>query len=195
MWCGRLGDGVFGAVEKDITMQGSRRRGYVQVYTGEGKGKTTAAIGLALRAAGAGWPVFIGQFLKGTSGSEMAALDRFSDCITTRQFGSGRLVGRQAGAIDRDCAERGLSECREAVLSEDYRLVVLDEINMAQALRLLSLASVEALIDDKPDPLELVLTGRWAHSRILERADLVTEMREVKHYFQHGVLARTGIEK
>ena len=95
---------------------------------------------------------------------------------------------------DIDSAETGLAASWEAIVSEDYRLVILDEANMAAALRLVSVEDLTSLIDARPPGVELVLTGRWAHERILARADLVTEMREVKHYYREGVLARTGIE-
>ena len=169
--------------------------GYVHVYTGDGKGKTTAALGLTLRAVGAGWKVFIGQFAKGMVYSELAALERFADLIAIRQFGRTRFVGRQPEEADIECAQRGLLECRAALESGDYPLVVLDEANVAAALRLFSIDELVDLIDAKPDHVELVITGRWAHYRVINRADLVTEMREVKHYYRQGVLARTGIEK
>lgn len=169
-------------------------QGFVHVYTGDGKGKTTAALGLALRAAGAGWKVFLGQFVKGVPCSEFAALERFSDLITIRQFGRGGFVEPVPSRDDIDRAAIGLAESCEAIVSEDYRLVILDEANMAAALRLVSVEDLASLIDARPPCVELVLTGRWAHEKILARADLVTEMREVKHYYREGVLARTGIE-
>jgi cob(I)alamin adenosyltransferase len=169
--------------------------GYVQVYTGDGKGKTTAALGLALRAAGAGWSVFFGQFAKGSKCSELTALERFTDRITVRQFGRACFVGCEPDQADVDSAHRGLAECREVVLSGDYRLVVLDEANEAVALGLASLEDLLSLVDIRPAAVELVFTGRWAHRRLIDRADLVTEMQEVKHYYHRGVLARTGIEK
>jgi cob(I)alamin adenosyltransferase len=161
--------------------------GYVHVYTGDGKGKTTAALGLALRAAGAGWRVFFGQFGKPTPSSECRALERFDDLITVRRF--------PAAAGDETAAALALAECREAIISGDYRLVILDEANLGPTLQLFSFEAVLELIDAKPDEVELVITGRYAHPKVLERADLVTEMRELKHYYRHGVLARTGIER
>ncbi len=170
-------------------------RGYVQVYTGDGKGKTTAALGLALRAAGADWRVFFAQFVKGMAYSELAALESLARRITVRQFGRTCFVGREPKQVDLDCAEQGFMECREAVESADYRLVVLDEISVAVAFALVSLDDLLQLIDRKPRGVELVITGRWAHRRVIQRADLVTEMQEVKHYYQQGVLARVGVEK
>jgi cob(I)alamin adenosyltransferase len=172
-----------------------RTPGCVHVYTGDGKGKTTAALGLALRAAGAGWHVFIGQFAKGSKCSELAALERFSDRVAVRQFGRSCFVGRQPERADVDSAQLGLAECREVVLSGDHRLVVLDEANIAVALGLIPLDDLLNLIDVRPAQVELVITGRWAHRYVIDRADLVTEMLEVKHYYHQGVLARTGIER
>jgi len=169
--------------------------GFIHVYTGDGKGKTTAALGLALRAAGAGWPVFFGQFAKCGEFSEMAALERFADRVTVRQFGAEYFIEDLPEEADVDRAASGLCELREAIFSGDYRLVVLDEINCAVGLGLLPLVDVLSLMDEKPEDVELVLTGRWARDEVIDRADLVTEMREVKHYYQEGVVARTGIEK
>jgi cob(I)alamin adenosyltransferase len=170
-------------------------RGYVHVYTGDGKGKTTAALGLALRAAGAGWRVFMAQFLKGTECSELIALKPLSRSVLVRQFGRSCLVGREPDQVDFDCAAEGLSECKQAMLSGKYRMVILDEANVAVAFGLLHLEDITELIDLKPHNVELVITGRWAHRQVIERADLVTEMREIKHYYQQGVLARAGVEK
>jgi cob(I)alamin adenosyltransferase len=190
-----VADTFFAGHQEGSRMDSHDRRGFVHVYTGDGKGKTTAAMGLALRAAGAGWPVFIGQFVKGRATSETAALRRFADRVTCRQFGSGQFIEASPTAAEIDSAERGLAECREAVVAGDYSLVVLDEANVAAALGLFPLADLTRLIDRRPPHVELVLTGRWAHEQVLERADLVTEMREVKHYYRQGILARTGIEQ
>lgn len=167
---------------------------YFHVYTGDGKGKTTAALGLALRAAGAGWNVFIGQFAKGQTTSELDALRRFDDRITIRQFGSEALVGPRPTGSDLDMAESGLAECAAAISSGRYRLVILDEANVAAAMQLFRLQKLLDMIDSRPEDVELVLTGRWASQEILDRADLVTEMREIKHYYRQGVPARVGIE-
>lgn len=168
--------------------------GYVHVYTGDGKGKTTAALGLALRAAGAGWRVFIGQFAKGTAASELRALARLSDLITVCQFGRPSWIGPSPTEEDIAAAREGLARCREAIQSGRYRLVILDEANLGPTLRLFSLEDLLDLLDAQPDGVELVLTGRYAHPAVLQRADVVTEMRELKHYYRQGVLARTGIE-
>ncbi len=168
--------------------------GYMHVYTGDGKGKTTAALGLALRAAGAGWQVFIGQFLKGVATSELRALARLSDLITVCQFGRSGWVPQPPSAEDIAAARQGLARSRQAITSGQYQLVILDEVILCPVLRLFSLGELLALIDARPEDVELVLTGRYAHPAILERADVVTEMRELKHYYRQGVLARTGIE-
>jgi cob(I)alamin adenosyltransferase len=170
--------------------------GYVQIYTGDGKGKTTAALGLALRAVGAGWNVFMAQFVKGIRTSELIAVEqRLADRMTIRQFGLPRLIRGQPNDEDLALARRGLDEAREALTSGKYSLVILDEANVAVTLRLCSVDDLLALIDAKKPEVELVLTGRGADPRLVERADLVTEMRLVKHYLQQGVVARRGIEK
>ena len=169
--------------------------GFVQVYTGDGKGKTTAALGLALRAAGAGWNVFVGQFLKGMSYSELTILGRLSDRITVRQFGGSCFLKHAPEHADLENAEKGLAECKEVLLAGNHQLVILDEASVAVALGLFPVEALLALIALRSDPTELVITGRWAHPQLIDAADLVTEMREVKHYYRQGVLARTGIEK
>lgn len=170
-------------------------RSYVHVYTGDGKGKTTAALGLALRAAGAGWRVFMAQFLKGMEYSELAALKPLSRSVLVRQYGRSCLVGREPEQADFDCAAEGFLDCKRAIMSGEYQMVILDEANVAVAFGLLRLEDIIALIDCKPSDVELVITGRWARQQIIERADLVTEMQEIKHYYQQGVLARAGVER
>ncbi len=170
------------------------RRGYVQVYTGDGKGKTTAALGLALRAAGAGLRVFFGQFVKKQKCSEHLGLERLGDSITYRRFGCG-LIPHGPSAADIAAAGKGLDEAAEALRTGGYDLVILDELNVAVDLGLIGVADVLDLIATKPAGVELVLTGRNAHPRVVEAADLVTEMRNIKHYYEKGVKARRGIEK
>jgi cob(I)alamin adenosyltransferase len=170
------------------------KRGYVQVYTGDGKGKTTAAIGLALRAAGAGLRVFIAQFVKSGRYSEIEALDRFAGQITCRQYGRGCWLRGEPSPEDTHLARQGYEEIREVIRSGNHRVVILDEANIATWFKLLSVDDLLDLIDMKPEAVELVFTGRRADPRLIERADLVTEMGEVKHYYQQGVLARKGIE-
>jgi cob(I)alamin adenosyltransferase len=174
--------------------QSSAWAGKVQVYTGEGKGKTTAALGLALRAAGAGLPVFIAQFMKSGESSELAALARLGDTIRLEQFGTGRFVRGAPGPEDVAAAARGLARVREVMQAGGWRVVILDEANLAASLGLLPIEELLALIDTRPADMELVFTGRAAPPALLARADLVSEIRAVKHYFQRGVAARLGIE-
>jgi len=168
--------------------------GYVQVYTGDGKGKTTAAMGLALRAAGAGLKVFIAQFVKSEKYSEILALERFADLITCRQYGSGCWLHGQPDEEDVRLAGSGLEEVRRILEAGRHDVVILDEANIATHFGLLAVDDLMALIDAKPAGVELIFTGRKADPRLVERADLVSEMREIKHYYQKGVLARKGID-
>lgn len=169
-------------------------RGYVQVYTGDGKGKTTAALGLTLRASGAGLKVYFGQFMKGQDYSELRSVVNLEG-VTLVQYGElgwvrkGKLTPDQISQ-----AKKGLAQAKEALVSKGYDIVVLDEINMALWFGLISLEDVLALIDLKPIQTELILTGRRANTAVMDRADLVTEMREVKHYYTQKVPARRGIE-
>jgi len=170
-------------------------RGYVQVYTGNGKGKTTAALGLALRAVGAGLKVFIGQFIKLGEYSEIKALKRFSDQIQVEQFGLGRFLKGRPSPKNIAAAQKGLARIREVMASGRYHLIILEEANVAAKLGLITVQDILDIIEAKPDDVELVITGRHASRRIIDAADLVTEMRSVKHYFDKGVRARLGIEK
>ena len=170
-------------------------RGYVQVYTGEGKGKTTAAIGLAIRALGAGWRVYIAQFLKGGEYSEHKALAKFADHLTIKTYGRNVFIKGKPEDEDRRLAQAAYKEIAEIVASGHYRLVILDEANVAVHYGLLTVEQILDLLDLRAEGVELVVTGRYAHSRLIDRADLVTEMREVKHYFARGIKARNGIEK
>ncbi len=168
---------------------------YVQVYTGDGKGKTTAAIGLAVRAMGAGMKVLLAQFLKKGEFSEIKALRQFGKQITIMQFGSGRFVRGRPVQDDCDRAAKGLAEVRRLVNSGSCDIAILDEINVAMDMGLLPVDEVLDFIDQRPSRLELVLTGRHAPKEIVDAADLVSECRMVKHYLALGVKARTGIEK
>lgn len=170
-------------------------RGYVQVYTGDGKGKTTAAIGLSMRALGAGMKVFFAQFVKGMEYSELDLLKRFGDQLIVRQYGTGCFIVREPSAADIAAAREGLAEAREAMQSGRYDLVVLDEANIATYFKLFSVEELLEAISSRSPGTEIVVTGRRADPRLIETADLVTEMREIKHYYQQGVQARTGIEK
>lgn len=169
--------------------------GYVQVYTGNGKGKTTAAIGLAVRAAGANLKVYIAQFVKGMHYSELDSLKRFEDLITIKQYGRDCFIFNDPKEEDIQCARDGLKEVENIIMSGEYDVVILDEINIALYYKLFPLEDVIRLIKNKPKHVELVLTGRYAPEEIIELADLVTEMREIKHYYEKGIMARSGIEK
>jgi cob(I)alamin adenosyltransferase len=166
----------------------------IQIYTGNGKGKTTAALGLAIRAAGACKKVYICQFIKGKPNSELRCLKKIKN-ITIEQFGRGCFIKREATQKDIDAAQKGLAEVKNIVTEGKYDVVILDEITIAEYFKLLSVEDILALIASKPQNVELILTGRKADSRIIEAADLVTEMVEVKHYYNEGIEAREGIEK
>lgn len=170
-------------------------KGYVQVYTGDGKGKTTAALGLALRAAGAGLSVFFLQFLKSGGYSEIEALKNLADRITVEQAGRGCLIRGAPEAEDIAAAQRGLARAREILTAGRHPVVILDEANVAASLGLFPVQELLDLIRLKPEGTELVLTGRYAHPEVIARADLVTEMKAVKHYYDKGVAARNGIER
>ncbi len=173
----------------------SLKQGYVQVYTGDGKGKTTAALGLALRAAGAGLKVYIGQFIKGMHYAELDALKRFEDLITIKQFGSGCFIHGDPTPEDIELARQGLQLMKDVVAAGDHDVVILDEANVSVFLGLFTTQDLLDVIDVKPEHVELVITGRRAPQEVIDRADLVTEMREIKHYYTQGVEAREGIEK
>ncbi len=169
--------------------------GYVQVYTGDGKGKTTAAIGLAVRAAGAGLKVFIAQFIKQGDYSEIKTLRKLSDMITVEQYGMGRFVDGKPIKEDFAIAAEGLKRVRQVMHSGKYDVVILEEANVAVSYGLITEQQLLDMITAKPDEVEMVITGRNASPLVLDRADLVTEMRPVKHYYNKGVKARLGIEK
>lgn len=170
-------------------------KGYLQVYTGPGKGKTTAAIGLAVRAAGAGLKVYFTQFIKGGEYSEIVALARFQDLIVVEQFGLGRFLKGKPAAEDVRAAKQGLEKIKKIIASGRYDVVILDEANVAVGCGLFSIDELLEIVEKRAAATELVITGRNAAPELLARADLVTEMRELKHYFAQGVQARTGIEK
>ena len=170
-------------------------KGYIHVYTGEGKGKTTAALGLAIRAAGAGYKVFLAQFAKGGRYSELNALKRFDDLITVEQFGLGRFINGKPTQSDIEAARNGLKKLRNIVASGEYKVVIMDEANIAVYYNLFSTEELINLVDQKAEKTELIITGRHASPEIIKKADLVTEMKAVKHYYNEGVKARIGIEK
>ena len=170
-------------------------KGLVQVYTGNGKGKSSASFGLALRAVGRGLKVYIVQFIKGGFDyGELYVVDKLPG-LTLRAFGRGRFVSeKKPDKVDVDLARQAFETAREAVMKGEADIVILDEINVALYLRLISIEEVLELIKRKPEHVELVLTGRNAPREIVQAADLVTEMIEIKHPYSAGFNARKGIE-
>jgi|UniRef100_A0A7V3PSX2 cob(I)alamin adenosyltransferase len=167
----------------------------IQVYTGDGKGKTTAAFGLALRALGHNWQVLIVQFMKGDDRYGEIQAARYLPNLEIRQFGLKTFVERgNPSAEDRRLANAGLEFARAAILSQKYQLVILDEINCAVDYGLIPLAEVLKLVRSCPAEVELVLTGRNAPAPLLELADLVSEVKEIKHPYQKGIVNRAGID-
>nr|MBC7245324.1 cob(I)yrinic acid a,c-diamide adenosyltransferase [Chloroflexota bacterium] len=171
------------------------KRGLIQVYTGDGKGKTTAALGLALRAAGHGLRIYIVQFMKGWPHyGELVSLAALPN-ITLVQFGRPDFVDREhPDPRDIHLAQEAYQHSLDVLANGQYDVVILDEINVALDYGLISLEQMLALLDAKPPHVELVLTGRNAHPQVVKRADLVTEMREVKHPYRLGIEGRKGIE-
>ncbi|ADO77662.1 cob(I)yrinic acid a,c-diamide adenosyltransferase [Halanaerobium praevalens] len=169
-------------------------QGMVQVYTGNGKGKTTASFGLALRAVGAGKKVYIAQFVKGMKYSELNSFSQLKN-VEIKQYGLKCFINGQPNKDDINAAKAGLLEVAEILKSGEYEVVILDEANIAVYYDLFSAAELIEVIDARDSGVEVVITGRNAAAEIIERADLVTEMKEIKHYYQKGVQARVGIEK
>jgi len=171
-------------------------RGYIQIYTGDGKGKTTAALGLALRGAGGGLHTFIVQFMKDFPYGEIKGTSLLREWITLEQFGNDAFVLRKQPPGDKDleAAAAGLRRAEEEMMSGRCDIVVLDEICVAIHFGLLGTEAVISLMEKKPENVELVLTGRHCPQQLSDKADLVTEMLEIKHYYRKGVLARKGIE-
>jgi cob(I)alamin adenosyltransferase len=171
-------------------------QGYIHVYTGDGKGKTTAALGLAVRAVGAGLRVYLAQFVKGMHYSELDALPRLSPELTVQQFGRGCFIRNEPTQADIEAARRGLGVVGRVLAAGEHRLVILDEANIAVHYGLFAIDELLSVIEARDPGVEVVVTGRRAHPRLLEAAHLVTEMVEVKHYYNTlAVQARVGIEK
>lgn len=171
------------------------KKGYIQVYTGDGKGKTTASMGLIVRSIGAGHKVYFGQFLKNHPYSEIKGLAMFpKEQIKTAQFGTKRCVSDPMTEADYEAAREGLATAEREMLEGGYDLFILDEFNLIAGYKIVAEEALKAFIDKKPEGTELVLTGRSAPDWLRERADLVTEMTLVKHYYDNGVPARKGIE-
>jgi len=169
-------------------------KGYIQVYTGDGKGKTTASLGLALRAAGAGLKVYIIQFLKKGDYSEIKALSKF-DNITIEQYGLGRFVKEKPSKEDMEACAAGYLKLCEVLTQNKHDIVIAEEANVAVACNLFKEEELLHMMAIKPENVELVITGRGATKNVIAKADLVTEMMEIKHYYKKGVKARVGIEK
>jgi cob(I)alamin adenosyltransferase len=173
------------------------RRGLIIVNTGPGKGKTTAAMGTALRAVGNGMKVLMLQFLKGSwHYGELDAVKAFGDNFTMKQLGRGfvKVGGAETDPEDIRMVEEAWQESREAILSGKWDLVILDEINYAISYGMLDPQKVVETLRQKPEMVHVILTGRNAHAKIVEIADTVTEMRQVKHAYEAGILAQRGIE-
>lgn len=169
-------------------------KGFIQVYTGNGKGKTTAAIGLAIRAIGAGKRVFFAQFVKGKPYSEIELLQQNFPLMDIRQFGRGCFIEKEPTIDDIEAAQNGLSEVKKIIQSGEYDMVILDEANIALYYNLFAVNELVEILNSKPDKTEVIITGRYAPVEIVDMADLVTEMKEVKHYYKLGIQARKGIE-
>ena len=169
-------------------------KGYVQVYTGDGKGKTTAALGLVMRAAGAGLRIYLGQFIKGRDYSEIRSLRERFPSVVVKQFGHGKFIRGKPSSEELACGHAGLGELTTVLLSGQYDVVIADEACTAVLAGLFPESELISLIERKPATVELILTGRAAGPALIERADLVTEMKCVKHYYNAGVRGRPGIE-
>ena len=172
------------------------KKGYVQVYTGNGKGKTSAAIGVAVRAAGNGFKSLIVQFMKVYPYSELESLKKLSEWISVKQFGKDDFVYKQETPSPEDLkiAKSAIEFVKNQMVNKEYDIVILDEIIVSIYFGLLKINEVIELIKLKPEPIELILTGRYCPDEIIDLADLVTEMKEVKHYYNSGVLSRKGID-
>jgi cob(I)alamin adenosyltransferase len=172
------------------------KNGFVQIYTGNGKGKTTAALGQALRAAGSGLRSLIIHFMKDYPYGEIEALKHLSDLITLEQYGNDDFVIKKhlPDEQDKNFALMALERAKKAMLNNEFDIIVLDEICVTFYFQLLKVEDVLPLLEMKPDGVELILTGRYCPEQLLERADLITEMKEVKHYYQKGITSRKGIE-
>lgn len=171
-------------------------KGYVQVYTGNGKGKSTAALGQAIRAAGYGLKSYFVQFMKEYPYSELETLKNLKELITIEQFCGDDFVYRKElpDKNEIDKARQGLAKAKARMLSGNYDIIILDEICVSVYFGLFTDEEILTFIKQKPENVEIILTGRYCPDKLIERADLVTDMKEIKHYYQEGILARKGIE-
>ncbi|MCM8799979.1 MAG: cob(I)yrinic acid a,c-diamide adenosyltransferase [Candidatus Omnitrophica bacterium] len=165
----------------------------IQVYTGKGKGKTTASLGLALRAVGAGLKVYIAQFCKSGRYSEIKVLKKIKG-IKLEQFGRACFIKRKILREDRELAKKGLEKIKKIAKTKNYDMIILDEINIALHFKLLDTIELIELLRSIPKDKEIVITGRYAPKEIIKIADLVSEVKEIKHYYRKGIKARKGIE-
>ena len=172
------------------------KQGFIQIYTGNGKGKSTAAIGQAVRAAGFGLKTYIAQFMKEYPYNELNSLKHLSEWITIEQFCGDDFVYKKQlpGKDEIDKARRGLAKAKSKMLSGKFDIIILDEVCVSIYFGLFSDEEILTFMKQKPDKVELILTGRYCPDNLLEKADLVTEMKEIKHYYQVGVKSRRGIE-
>jgi len=171
-------------------------KGYIHIYTGDGKGKTTAALGLALRAAGVGLKINIVQFMKGQHYSELDSIKELKGRIYIEQYGDKEFCRITDPPESRfiEQAKRAITRVKELMIRKECDILVADEIITSIIFKLVSEDSVLEFIRKKPDGMEFILTGRGASDKLINKADLVTEMREIKHYYQKGIIARKGIE-
>ncbi|MCX7943600.1 MAG: cob(I)yrinic acid a,c-diamide adenosyltransferase [Deltaproteobacteria bacterium] len=172
-------------------------RGLIHVYTGSGKGKTTAALGVCFRAAGHGYRSYIIQFMKGQIVYGELNAARFTNgLITIEQMGRPDFVSKEnPEKIDIEMAQSALQLAERVIKSEEYDIVVLDEVNVAADFKLIDKSDVVRILKEKPQSVEVILTGRYAPQEFLDIADLVSEVREVKHYYSKGIEARDGIDR
>lgn len=178
-------------------------KGYIHIYTGNGKGKTTASLGVAFRAIGNGMKVAIGQFIKskGVRYNESNAIQLINNIgsplgsIHIEQFGEGCCIHGCPADTDKAGALKGWDKVKEWIFSEEYDVVILDELNIALHLKLIPIEEVIDVLTKKPEKMEIIITGRHAPQELIDFADLVTEMKEIKHYYRQGVLAREGIDR
>jgi len=167
---------------------------YTHIYTGNGKGKSTAAFGLSLRAALSGWNVYIGQFVKDMKYNE-TKISSYINNIEIEQLGIGCFIDREPEQKDIAVAKKGLKHCFEKMTSGKYDMIILDELTIALYFNLLTEKEIINFMNSKPDEVELIITGRYASEEMINNADLVTEMKEVKHYYNDkGIISREGIE-
>ena len=165
-------------------------KGQIQIYTGNGKGKTTAALGLSLRAVCAGKKVYFGQFIKGMEYSELKAANYLPN-FEIHQFGRNCFIFNDPAKEDILAAGKGVGD---VLKNKSYDIVVLDELNVAIYYKLFSTEEVIRILEERAENIEVIITGRYAPQELIDMADLVTEMKEIKHYYRKGIQARKGIE-